>query len=370
MIRKMFRRKPMTGTAPAGHFGKGMEDSPVHEVARAAQQEKPIDELKAAAPQVIEKEVSEPIAQPAKPMAKKAQNPIVHEGEHIKATELNTGVKPNWCPGCGDHGIWFALKNALQKINIPHERIVMVYGIGCHGHMCNFLNTYAFEGLHGRPVPVAEGIKMVNNKLKVIVVAGDGDTYGEGMNHFLAGIRANHDVTMIVHNNMIYGLTTGQTSPTSQHGFKSKSTPDGVIEVPVNPLAIGIATGGGFISRGFAGNILHLTDLMVKAIEHDGFSVVDVLQNCVTFNKQNTIRWFNERVYDMEKKGGHDPSDKMQALEKAFEFGEKTDKIPIGIFYQDKRESYQDDLSELKELPLVNHPTEGVDLTKTFEKFV
>ena len=359
MIRKMFRRKPMTGVAPADHFSKSVEESPVHEIERP-----PLPQPAMRAPQAPQDQEKKSSSAPAK-----AQQPIVQSGEHIKATELNTGNKPNWCPGCGDHGIWFALKNALQKINVPHERIVLVYGIGCHGHMCNFLNTYAFEGLHGRPVPVAEGVKMANDKLKVIVVAGDGDTYGEGMNHFLAGIRANHDVTMIVHNNMIYGLTTGQTSPTSQHGFKSKSTPDGVIEVPVNPMAIGISTGGGFISRGFAGNILHLTDLMVKAIEHDGFSVVDVLQNCVTFNHVNTIRWFNERVYDMQKEG-HDSSDKMKALEKAFEFGEKTERIPIGVFYQDVRESYQDDLPEIEKVPLVQHPTEGVDLTETFEKYV
>jgi len=287
-------------------------------------------------------------------------------GPGFRPNDLDTPVKPNWCPGCGNFGIWFALKNALSQLGLPREQYVIIGGIGCHGHMTNFVNTYNFEGLHGRPIPVAEGVKLANDRLKVIVVAGDGDTYGEGMNHFLAGLRANHDVTLLVHNNMIYGLTTGQTSPTSQKGYKSKSTPDGVIEVPVNPLSIGISAGGGFVSRGFAGDVKHLTDLIVEAVSHDGFSLVDVLQNCVSFNKVNTIQWFNQRVAKLEEEG-HDPSDKMKALAKSLEFG---DRIPIGVFYKDSRESYQDDLPEIEQEPLVRHPTEGVDMSGTFGKFV
>lgn len=294
------------------------------------------------------------------------EQPVVHSGKHITAQELKTNEKVTWCPGCGDHGILLALKNALQKIDIPHKDIFVVYGIGCHGHMCNFIHAYGFEGLHGRPIPVAEGAKLANDKLKVIIIAGDGDTYGEGMNHFLSGIRGNHDVTLIVHNNMVYGLTTGQTSPTSQKGYVSKSTPHGVIEVPVNPLSIGIAAGGSFISRGFAGNVIQLTDLIVQAINHDGFALVDVLQNCVTFNHVNTIRWFAERVYKLEDEH-HDRHNRTEALQKAFEFGER---IPTGVFYQDSRKSYEDDEPNIKKNPVVEHETDGIDLTKTFEKYV
>lgn len=369
MIRKMIRKVTGKDDAQAGsHFSSSYGSSVVHDKEGLSKAAAPAPGSDAQAKQPDTPQSTGPNPDVIDASAK---HPIADDGKHIKAADLKDELtqKPTWCPGCGDHGIWFAVKNALQKIDVPHERIMIVYGIGCHGHMCNYLHVYGFEGLHGRPIPVAEGIKMANSALKVIVVAGDGDTYGEGMNHFLAGIRANHDVTLIVHNNMVYGLTTGQTSPTSQKGFKTKSTPDGVIEVPVNPLALGISAGGGFISRGFAGNVLHLTDLLVKAIAHDGFSVVDVLQNCVTFNHVNTIHWFNERVYDLQK-DGHDASDKMKALEKAFEFGEQVDKIPIGIFYQDKRESYQDDLVEIKDNPLVNHDVHVADMTKTFEKYV
>jgi 2-oxoglutarate ferredoxin oxidoreductase subunit beta len=295
-----------------------------------------------------------------------ATQPSVMSGKHFMMNDLATNVKPTWCPGCGDFSIWLALKNALVKNDVPLERICIVYGIGCHGHMCCYLNVYGFEGLHGRPIPVAEGIKIANDSLRVIVIAGDGDTYGEGMNHFISGLRGNHDVTMIVHNNMVYGLTTGQTSPTSLKGYKSKSTPDGVIEVPVNPIVLALAAGGGFVSRGFSGNVNHLTDLISTGMAHRGFAFIDVLQNCVSFNNVNTIAWFNQRVYDLAKEG-HDTSDKTKAMAKAFEFG---DRIPIGIFYQDKRETYEDDLVELKSGTLLSHPLAGRDLTKVFERFV
>lgn len=355
-------RKPKTGVLTTQRdFSPSIEEAPVHEVPAVVPSKEVAPVNKPSVPAV------KPLVAPVIPPKNAPQKiPIVPKGEHINADDLKTNQKPTWCPGCGDYGIWFAIKNALQQINVPQKDIVIVYGIGCHGHMCNFVHAYNFEGLHGRPIPVAEGIKLANNSLKVIVVAGDGDTYGEGMNHFLAGLRANHDVTLIVHNNMVYGLTTGQTSPTSQHGYKSKSTPDGVIEVPVNPLALALSVGGSFVSRGFAGNVKHLTELMVKAIAHDGFSLVDVLQNCVSFNKVNTIRWFNDRVYILQD-NDHVATDRMKAMEKAFEFG---DKIPIGIFYEDARDSYQDDLPEIHEKPLLEHPVAGFSMVKTFEKFV
>ena len=290
----------------------------------------------------------------------------INKKKHFSVNELKTTETNTWCPGCGNYAILAALKSALTEINVPLKDICIVYGIGCHGHTCNYINTYSFEGLHGRPIPVAEGIKLANNKLKVIIIAGDGDTYGEGLNHFISGVRGNHDVTLLVHNNRVYGLTTGQTSPTSDKGYKSKSTPKGVIELPVNPMALAISAGGGFVARGFSGNVKHLSNLIVKAIKHDGFSVIDIFQNCMSFNKVNTIKWFQDRVYDLGETS-YKPNDRIKALEKAFEMG---DKIPIGILYQDERESYTDALDELKVKPLLEHATVGMDLTEVFEKNV
>ncbi len=260
----------------------------------------------------------------------------------IKLPELQTNNKPTWCPGCGDYGILAALKNALTQIGEEQQNIFITYGIGCHGHMCNYIHAYGLEGLHGRPIPVAEGAKIANDKLKVIVVAGDGDTYGEGLNHFINGIRANHDVTLIAHNNQVYGLTTGQTSPTSDKGYKSKSTPTGVIETPINPIALAISAGGTFVARGYAGNPKQLTELIIKGIKHDGFAVIDVLQNCESFNHHNTRKWYTERIYELEKTG-YEPNNKLKALHKAFEWGNK---IPTGIFYQETTKSYEDELEE------------------------
>ncbi|MBI3033668.1 2-oxoacid:ferredoxin oxidoreductase subunit beta [Candidatus Woesearchaeota archaeon] len=208
----------------------------------------------------------------------------------INPQSLNSGVFPNWCAGCGDFSIFAALKNALVKMDMPVEKHFFTYGIGCHGHMVNFMKAYGFEGLHGRPIPVAEGAKLANRELNVIVVAGDGDTYGEGMSHLMHIMRRNFDITLIVHNNMVYGLTIGQASPTADCGFKSRSTPEGLIEHPVNPIALAIAGGATFVARGFAGDPAHLSSLIVEGVNHRGFSIIDVFQPCVTFNHINTYQ--------------------------------------------------------------------------------
>jgi len=282
----------------------------------------------------------------------------------IDKAALDTGFKPNWCPGCGNFGIWLALKQALVELDLTHEEVVVVCGIGCHGHMCNFVKAYTFEGLHGRPIPVAEGIKLANNGLKVIVVAGDGDTFGEGMNHFLSGIRGNHDVTLLVHDNRIYALTTGQASPTSQKGYKSKSTPTGVIEVPVNPLALAVAQGGSFVARGFSADPKQLVALIKAGIRHRGFSFIDVMQNCATFNKLNTVTWFKEHSYKLEDEK-HDPSDRMRAMERALD----SERLGTGIFYQDKREAYDEDVPAEHGKPFVDHDIENVNITESMEQF-
>jgi len=241
-----------------------------------------------------------------------------------------TGTKPTWCPGCGNYGIWMALKNALVKSGIPHERIVVVYGVGCHGNMRDWMRVYGVEGLHGRAIPVAQGLKLANDNLKVIVISGDGDCLGEGGNHFIHAAKRNADITVIVHNNEVYGLTTGQASPTARIGFVTKSTPAGVIDPPMNPSTLGVLSGATFAARGFAGDIVSLTELIGAAITHTGFSVVDVLQPCVTFDKVHTYDWFRKRV----KKVNIDKEklvDRMAAIQMASTWG---DEIPVGIFFE------------------------------------
>ncbi|RME32085.1 2-oxoacid:ferredoxin oxidoreductase subunit beta [Candidatus Woesearchaeota archaeon] len=281
----------------------------------------------------------------------------------ITREDLQSPLKPTWCPGCGDYGIWLSVKQALIQSGYKHEEVCLVYGIGCHGHMCNTLRAYGFEGLHGRPIPVAEGIKLANNRLKVIVVAGDGDTFGEGLNHFIAGIRGNHDITLIVHDNRVYGLTTGQASPTSAKGYKSKSTPQGVIEVPVNPIALAIAAGGSFVARGFAADPKQLTELILRGLEHKGFAVIDVMQNCISFNHVNTVLWFKEHSYHLEDEG-HDPSNKIEALKRALD----EERLGTGIFYQDSRGAYDAQLAA-ERVPLVDHDLSSIDISESMEQF-
>ncbi|MBI2426235.1 MAG: 2-oxoacid:ferredoxin oxidoreductase subunit beta [Candidatus Kerfeldbacteria bacterium] len=282
-----------------------------------------------------------------------------------RASDFNTSTFPTWCPGCGDFGIWAALKNALVELGRePHDTVV-VYGIGCSGNMANNVNTYAFHGLHGRPVPVAEGIKMANHGLTVIVIAGDGDGYGEGLGHFLHAVRGNADITYIVHNNQVYGLTTGQTSPTSDKGYKSKSTPHGVIEEPINPISLALGASGTFVARGYAGDIKHLTSLIVQGVQHKGFSLIDVFQPCVTFNKINTHLWFQKMTVKLEEMG-HDPSNREAAIQQAF----RRDQLPIGLYYKEDRPAYHEQLSQIAETPLVEHPLEPLTFDELQKEFM
>lgn len=278
--------------------------------------------------------------------------------------DFTTPHFPNWCPGCGDFGIWAAIKNSLMQLGWGPAQVVMVYGIGCHGHMVNFLKSYGFDGLHGRPVPVAEGIKLANKNLNVFVVAGDGDTFGEGTNHLAHAARRNHDLTMILHDNQVYGLTTGQTAPTAAKGFKTKSTPFGVLEQAINPLAIALASGATFVARAFAGDIAQVTELIVKGAKHRGFSFIDVYQPCVTFNHVNTYQWFRERIYKLDST--HNTKDKIAAMTLAFE----VDKLPLGVFYEEERSVYEDDVVQTQKVPLVDLPPASRTLASLLEDFV
>ncbi len=276
--------------------------------------------------------------------------------------DYNSNEKPTWCSGCSNFGLWLAVKKALNNLNLGGDDAVIFYGIGCHGNTVSFTNVNGFKGLHGRPIPAAEGAKIVNHKLPIIVLGGDGDTYGEGMNHFISAARSNHDITVVVHDNQIYGLTTGQASPTTLKGAKTKTTPEGKIEEPVNPLTTAIAAGATFIARGFAGDMEFTAELIKKAAEHKGFAIVDVLQPCVTFNNLNTFQWFRERIYKLEN---HDTSDKIAAIKKALE----TEKLPVGIFYAEKKPTYEEQTPAIKETPLVKQKME-VDMKKLLEEFL
>jgi len=259
------------------------------------------------------------------------------------------GYQPTWCPGCGNWGIYTALKKALVELGYSPDKLVVVFGIGCSGNMNDFLNAYGLHSLHGRAIPNAIGIKLANHKLLVIAVVGDGDCYGEGGNHLIHACRGNHDIKVIVHDNRVYGLTTGQAAPTSPEGFKSKSTPLGLIEAPLNPLALALVAGATFIGQGFAGDINHLTLVFKEAFSHQGFSLVNVLQPCVTFNKVNTYQYYFQRVYKLDK--DYKKNNFNLALEKALELNQE--RFPLGVIYQVKKPSYHEKLSPIAYLPLV-----------------
>lgn len=279
--------------------------------------------------------------------------------------DYNTDYFPTWCPGCGDWAIWASLKSALSELELDPHRTVIVFGIGCSGNMANTVKVYGFHGLHGRSIPVAAGVKLANHDMKVIVIAGDGDCYGEGLSHFIHGARANHDITVIVHDNQIYGLTTGQTSPTSSTGTKTKSTPAGVLETQLKPLALAITAGATFVARGFAGDQPHLTELMKKAIAHNGFSTMDIYQPCVTFNRTNTYDWFRERIVKLEKTR-YKTNDRIKAIKKLHE----EEGLPIGVFYQQEGQAYHEGVDVLRTGVLAGRDISGRDLEPLIHGYI
>ena len=247
-------------------------------------------------------------------------------------------TKPTWCPGCGDFSVLAAVEMALKRLQVPSHNVAVVSGIGCSSNLPHFLSSYGFHAIHGRALPVAEGIRWANHGLTVIATGGDGDGFGIGAGHFVHTMRRNVDLTYVTMDNQIYGLTTGQASPTSMMGQKTKSTPNGVIEQPVDPIALALASGATYVARGFSGDVKHLADLVANGIQHRGFSFVDVFSPCVTYNKLNTFDFFRQRVYKLET-SGHDPANIGLAFQRAIEWG---DKIPIGLFYKVDHPTYED----------------------------
>ena len=275
------------------------------------------------------------------------------------------GLKPAWCPGCGNFRILEALNRALIEMEIEPHQVLLVSGIGQAGKLPHYTRGNVFNSLHGRPVPPAIGAKIANSELIVIAVSGDGDAYGEGGNHFLHAARRNHDITYLVHNNQVYGLTKGQASPTSDVGFITKTTPYGAAS-PVNPIALAIVSGASFVGRGFAGDIDHLSNVIKKGIIHRGFALIDILQPCISFNHKNTFQWYRERVYKLEDER-YDPSDKKAALEKALIWGER---IPIGMIYEENLPVYEDQLPALGDGPLVKQKIDPRRVEKLLAEFM
>lgn len=249
---------------------------------------------------------------------------------------LNTDIygefETAWCPGCGDHAILKSLKQALAILELEPHQYVHCSGIGQAAKTPHYLRCNCFNGLHGRSLPPAQAIKLANPDATVLVSSGDGCSYGEGGNHFLAAIRRNVDITVIVHDNQIYGLTKGQASPTTSEGSKTKSQPWGVTNQPFNPMAVAVAMRANFVARSFSGMMEHLTDMIVQAVRHPGFSLVDVLQPCVSFNKINTFSWYKERCKPIDP--AHDPTNWEAAMQVASVFGQT---IPVGVIYKNDR---------------------------------
>lgn len=257
--------------------------------------------------------------------------------------DLN-GIDIAWCPGCGNFGILNILKEVLAELDIKPENLVIASGIGQAAKIPHYLKTNFFNGLHGRALPPATAIKAVNPELVVIAASGDGDTYGEGGNHFIHTIRRNPDITNIVHNNMVYGLTKGQASPTSRIGFKSPIQPEGVFVKPFNPLAVAIALDASFVARAFMQDKVQTKDILKKAINHKGYSLVDIFQPCVTFNKVNDYKWFKENTYYLE--ASYDPFNQIEAFKRSIE----EEKLPLGIFYiKEGKPVFEKSLSVYKE---------------------
>ncbi len=283
----------------------------------------------------------------------------------VKALETDDEIA--WCPGCGNFGILNAVKKAIVRLDRDPKDLLFVSGIGQASKLPHYIRCNCFNGLHGRALPVAAAAKMANRKLTVVVNNGDGDCYGEGGNHLIHNIRRNIDITVIVHYNQVYGLTKGQASPTTDPEYVTKIQPEGVITEPFHSLAVAIAAGAGFVARGYAGDSEHLSWLILEGIKYKGFSLIDVLQPCVTFNKKNTFDWYSKRAYKINEDTSYNPGDRLAAFQKASEWG---DKIPTGIFYKTEKKSYEEKIGLSERTPLVEEQIEHVDIKDVLKDFV
>lgn len=263
----------------------------------------------------------------------------------MKPQDLDTKEENTWCPGCSNFRILEAFKEAVADLvnenKIQAEDVAIVTGIGCHAKIFDYVNVNGFYGIHGRVLPTCLGIKLGNPKLTVVGFGGDGDTYAEGISHFIHANRNNANFTMIVHNNQVFSLTTGQATPTSEKGFIGGSTPFGAIENPINPISLALESQASFVARGYAFDAPHLKSIIKQAIEHKGFSFIDVLQPCIVFH--NTVPYFQKNIYKLEEQS-HNANDLQGALTAAKEWDycfNQDNKVPIGIFYKAERPTFE-----------------------------
>ncbi|MBN6188676.1 2-oxoacid:ferredoxin oxidoreductase subunit beta [Aneurinibacillus sp. BA2021] len=264
--------------------------------------------------------------------------------------EFRNSVKPNWCPGCGDFSVQAAIQRAAANVGLEPENLAVVSGIGCSGRISGYINAYGVHGIHGRSLPIAQGLKMANRELTVIASGGDGDGFAIGMSHTIHAIRRNMDITYIVMDNQIYGLTKGQTSPRSAEGFVTKSTPKGSIEPSMKPLELALAAGATFVAQTMSSDLKGMTSLIEQGLNHKGFSLINVFSPCVTFNKVNTYDWFKEHVKNLSDIEGYDPHDRIAAMRVLME----TEGLVNGLIYQNKeRTSYERMVPGFKEEGLV-----------------
>lgn len=275
--------------------------------------------------------------------------------------DFRNNVKPNWCPGCGDFSVQAAIQRAAANVGIEPHELAVVSGIGCSGRISGYINSYGFHGIHGRALPIAQGLKMANRDLHVIASGGDGDGFAIGMGHTVHSIRRNIDLTYVVMDNQIYGLTKGQTSPRSAAGFKTKSTPGGAIEPSLKPMEMALSAGATFVAQGFSSDIKELTAIIEAGIQHKGFAFINVFSPCVTYNKINTYDWFKENLVKLSEREDYDNTNREQAMQVVME----TEGLVTGIIYQDKETaSYQERLTNYAQTPLVEE-----NLTMSREQF-
>jgi 2-oxoglutarate ferredoxin oxidoreductase subunit beta len=272
--------------------------------------------------------------------------------------------RPTWCPGCGDFGILKAMQTACANLGLEPHEIVLVGGIGCSGKITDYFKAYGFHGVHGRILPLAMGIKLANRELTVIGAGGDGDGYSIGGNHFLHAIRRNVDITYIVFDNHVYGLTKGQSSPTANRGYKTKASPYGTAEEPMHPLGTALSCGVSFLAQGFSGDVKQLIRLIEEAIQHKGFSLLNVFTPCVTYNRVNTYEFYRENIVNLDEDPDYDPRDRGRALEVTMDFS----RVYTGLIYIEEKPSYEERLPNFPEVPIVKLDVGGddVDWRKVF----
>ncbi len=265
--------------------------------------------------------------------------------------DFRNDVRPNWCPGCGDFSVQASIQRALAALGKEPHEVAVISGIGCSGRISGYINSYGFHGVHGRALPTAQGVKLANRHLTVIASGGDGDGFGIGLNHFMHAVRRNMDITYIVMDNQIYGLTKGQHSPTSAHGFKAKTTPTGNIENALVPTKIALSAGISFLAQGFSSDVNQLVRLIQEAITHKGFSLVNVFSPCVTYNKINTYDWYKEHVHNLDQVDGYDPTDYQAALNMVSE----TQGLCTGLIYKnDAAVAYEDQIPGYQDEAIVS----------------